>query len=119
MTAPPMTTATAPPSAAREFWRYFCANRGALAGLIVFTLLVLAAILAPLIAPHPPNATRPDALLRPPGAAPYLLGTDAIGRDMLSRLLYGARLSLLIGASVVVLSFIVGVAIGLIAGFTR
>ena len=107
-----------------EFWHYFAANRGALIGLIVLGLLTLAAVLAPLIAPHPPNGQYRDAILLPPswtegGRGEFLLGTDQVGRDMLSRLLYGARFSLFIGVVVVTIALTGGIVIGLIAGFFR
>ena len=113
---------TAPPSPLADFWRHFRANRGALAGLVVFSLVVLAALLAGVIAPHSPVEQYRDALLTPPvwaegGSTRFLLGTDDIGRDMLSRLLHGARLSLLIGLVAVLLSAIPGVALGLLAAF--
>jgi len=107
-----------------EFWHYFSENRGALIGLVVFSILVVAAVLAPLIAPHSPNAQIRDATLLPPvwaegGRATFLLGTDAVGRDMFSRLLYGARFSLFIGIVVVAISLTGGIVLGLIAGFFR
>ena len=107
-----------------EFWHYFSENRGALIGLGVFGFLVAAAIFAPLIAPHPPTLQYRDATLLPPvweegGRAAFLLGTDAVGRDMLSRLLFGARFSLFIGVVVVTIALTTGIAIGLIAGFFR
>ncbi|WP_334176131.1 ABC transporter permease subunit [Pseudoxanthobacter sp.] len=105
-----------------EVWASFSENRGAVAGLAVFVALILVAIFAPLIAPWPPDLQNREALLLPPawvegGKAAYLLGTDAVGRDMLSRLIYGARYSLFIGLVVVSLSLVSGVALGLIAGF--
>ena len=105
-----------------EFWFYFSQNRGAVVGLVVFTLLVLTAFLAPLIAPHDPTSQYRDALLVPPvwqegGRIDFLLGTDAVGRDMLSRLIYGAQYSLFIGVVVVAIALVGGVTIGLIAGF--
>jgi dipeptide transport system permease protein len=105
-----------------EFWHYFSENRGAVTGLVVFLLLVLMAILAPLIAPHSPIVPFPDAQLVPPaweqgGHAEFLLGTDAVGRDMLSRLIYGARFSLFIGVVVVVAALTSGIVIGLVAGY--
>ncbi len=120
-------TATASPqraSALREFWHYFSQNRGAVMGLVVFGVLVLLAIAAPFIAPHPPELQYKDAFLQPPvwyegGTWKFILGTDAIGRDMLSRLLHGSRYSLVIGAFVVSLSLIVGIALGLVAGYFR
>ncbi|MBX8826069.1 ABC transporter permease subunit [Ochrobactrum sp. SFR4] len=105
-----------------DFWYYFSVNRGAVLGLIVFVALVLVAVLAPLLAPHDPTQQYRDALLTPPawqegGKAAFLLGTDAVGRDVLSRLIYGSQYSLFIGLVVVVLSLISGVTVGLIAGF--
>lgn len=105
-----------------EFWFYFAQNRGAVVGLFVFVLMVLVAIFAPLIAPHDPTQQFRDALLAPPawqqgGRAEFLLGTDAVGRDMLSRLIHGARYSLFIGIVVVGIALIGGIVIGLIAGF--
>ena len=108
----------------REFWHYFSANRGAVVGLVVFVLLVLVAIFAPFIAPHAPDEQFRSAFLAPPawragGSAEFMLGTDPVGRDMLSRLIYGARYSLLIGAVVVTLSLFGGITLGLLAGYFR
>ena len=107
-----------------EFWHYFSANRGALVGLIVFLLIVLAALLAPVLAPHAPNSQFRDATLLPPawlegGRAEFLLGSDAVGRDIFARLLYGARFSLFIGIVVVAIALAGGIVLGLIAGFFR
>ncbi|MCV2448270.1 ABC transporter permease subunit [Paracoccus sp. DMF] len=106
----------------KEFWFYFSQNRGAVIGLVVFVALVLTAFLAPLLAPHDPTQQYRDALLVPPvwqegGRAGFLLGTDAVGRDMLSRLIYGAQYSLFIGIVVVAIALTGGIIIGLIAGF--
>ena len=105
-----------------EFWFYFRQNRGAVAGLVIFVLLVLTAILAPVLARDDPTAQYRDAALLPPvwqegGRAEFLLGTDAVGRDMLSRLIFGAQYSLFIGIVVVAIALVGGVIIGLIAGF--
>jgi dipeptide transport system permease protein len=117
-------TPPAPPGPLREFWSYFSGNHGAVVGLVVVIAVLSMAAFAPLLAPYPPDLTHNDAFLRPPfwqagGSTAYLLGTDAIGRDILSRLIYGARLSLLIGIAVVALSIVVGITLGLIAGFAR
>jgi dipeptide transport system permease protein len=105
-----------------EFWYYFSRNRGAVIGLYVFLATIAIAILAPVLAPHDPILQNRGALLVPPfwmegGSLTYPLGTDAVGRDILSRLIYGARFSLFIGLVVVTIASTVGVMIGLVAGF--
>ena len=105
-----------------ESWRYFIGNRGAVIELVVLGLLVLTAVFAPLIAPHDPTMQYRDALLMPPawtesGRTEFLLGTDALGRDILSRLIYGARFSLAIGLVVVTLALLSGILVGLLAGY--
>jgi dipeptide transport system permease protein len=117
-------SAGAPPNSLREFWSGFCANHGAVAGFAAIVTLLLLAIFADLIAPHPPGLTNDAVFLMPPfwqasGSLTYPLGTDAIGRDILSRLIYGARLSLLIGIVVVTIAVVIGTALGLVAGFFR
>jgi dipeptide transport system permease protein len=106
----------------QEFWHYFRRNKGAVIGLIYIVLMLLIAIFADVLAPHAPAEQFRDALLHPPvwqegGSWSYILGTDDVGRDVLSRLMYGARLSLLVGCMVVVLSLILGVIFGLMAGY--
>ena len=105
-----------------DFWFYFSQNRGAVLGLFVFLFIVFIAVFAPLIAPHSPIEQYRDALLVPPvwqegGMAGFLLGTDPVGRDILSRLIYGAQYSLFIGIVVVSISLVGGVLVGLLAGF--
>jgi dipeptide transport system permease protein len=113
-----------PPHPVAEFWFHFRQNTGAVVGLVIILALMLTALFAPLIAPHNPNVQDPSALLLPPawlsgGTSNYLLGTDDIGRDLLSRIIYGSRYSILIGLIVVTLSLFCGVLLGLIAGFFR
>jgi len=114
--------ALAPPRPIVEFWRAFRENRGAVAGLVVVVLIVLAAIFAPLLAPHSPIEQFRDFARRPPpffkdGDWRFPLGTDAVGRDMLSRLIFGARISLFLGLAVMVVSALIGTALGLLAAF--
>lgn len=106
----------------KEFWFYFSQNKGAVVGLVVFVLMVIIALGATVIAPHDPTMQYRDALLLPPvwqegGRADFLLGTDPVGRDMLSRLIYGSQYSLFIGIVVVSIALVGGIVIGLIAGF--
>ena len=114
----------APPGPLREFWAYFSENRGAVGGLVVICIIVLGAIFADVVAPHEPHRQYRDHLLAPPvwqegGSAEFLLGTDAVGRDILSRIIHGSRFSLIIGLIVVTLSLSVGIVLGLVAGFFR
>ncbi|MGH6898443.1 MAG: ABC transporter permease subunit [Geminicoccaceae bacterium] len=116
--------AGAPPHPLVEFWHYFSINKGAVAGLAVIVLVVLTAIFADFVAPHLPAQQFRDHLLQPPfwqagGSTEFLLGTDATGRDILARIIYGARYSLVIGVIVITLSLSVGIALGLTAGFYR
>jgi dipeptide transport system permease protein len=122
-------TASTPTQAAgnrrfAEFWFYFSENKGAVVGLFVFILLVIIALLAPVLAPHAPSAQYRDAVLVPPfwldgGRGAYPLGTDAVGRDILSRLIYGAQFSLFIGVIVTLLALVGGIFVGVIAGYAR
>ena len=116
-------SASVRPGRLKEFWRYFSENHGAVAGLVLFVALVIVAIAAPVFAPFDPDQQFRDALLMPPltrgSEGLFLLGTDALGRDILSRLIFGARFSLFIGVVVVSVSLIGGVIIGMFAGFFR
>lgn len=119
-------TATPPHliSPAREVWLSMRANRGAMAGLAILVILVFLAVFADVVAPHSPIEQYRDYLLQPPawavgGSWSFPLGTDDVGRDVFSRIIYGARLSLIIGTIVVTLSLALGIAFGLFAGFYR
>jgi dipeptide transport system permease protein len=123
-TSAPIATAPTPVHPLRDFWRYFSANKGAVAGLLIVAGVMLVALLADVIAPYAPDLTDNSVFLVPPawqagGSSAHLLGTDAIGRDILSRLIYGARLSLSIGVAVVTMSLLIGVFLGLLAGYFR
>lgn len=118
--APPAAAPSAPADLTplRAFWAAFRENRGALAGFIVVLAIVAIAILADVIAPYSPTEQFRDAVRAAPmwaegGSARFVLGTDSLGRDMLSRLIHGARISLFIGLAVMGVSFIIGVLMGL------
>ncbi|MCL4541977.1 MAG: ABC transporter permease, partial [Chloroflexi bacterium] len=91
-------------------------NRMAMLALVVVILLCLMAIFAPLIAPYDPTKLMPGGSNQPPNSR-YLLGTDSVGRDELSRLIYGARISLSVGIFVQVIILAIGVPIGAIAAY--
>ena len=96
-------------------WRRFRHHHLAVVSIVVVAVISLAAVLAPILAPYDPQA-----IAGPFGAAPskeFILGTDAIGRDVLSRLLYATRISLLVGVMATLLSTVIGVVLGLIAGY--
>jgi dipeptide transport system permease protein len=114
----------APPGPLREFWAYFSENRGALIGFGFILLMLMAALFADLLTPHSPYEQYRDAILTPPawqegGSWSFPLGTDEVGRDILTRLLHGGRLSLFIGMMVVTLALLIGTLIGLVAGYAK
>lgn len=98
-------------------WQRIRRNRLAMAGLVVVGILLLVAILAPWIAPHDPLAQDLSRRLLPPGTPGNLLGTDDFGRDILSRIIYGARITLYIIALVAVTAPVLGLLIGTVAGY--
>ncbi|AYG61110.1 ABC transporter permease [Rhizobium jaguaris] len=99
-------------------WRQFSANRLAVLGLLIIVALILVAALADVIAPYPPSiGDLTNAYLKPPGTGGYLLGTDNLGRDILSRLIYGSRWTLYIVVLVAIISAPLGLFIGMIAGY--
>jgi dipeptide transport system permease protein len=108
----------------REFWHYFSENKGAVIGLVTFCVVVVIAIFAPVFAPHNPIVQYREAFLVPPfwaegGTLRFPLGTDAVGRDILSRLIFGARYSLFVGLIVVTISVSLGITVGVVAGYFR
>ena len=113
----------AAPTPFAAFWTAFRENRGAVFGLSILALVVAMALLANLIAPHSPIEQFRDAVKTPPvweagGSWKFILGTDGAGRDMLSRLIFGARVSLFIGVSVMSVSFVIGVLLGLVSAMS-
>jgi ABC-type dipeptide/oligopeptide/nickel transport system permease subunit len=101
----------------RKAHRFFGGSWVAMVALGVIAGFVAVALLAPLLAPYDPNAQDIGARLRPPLSGGHLLGTDLLGRDVLSQIIYGSRVSLMIGFTAVVLAGVVGVAIGLVSGY--
>jgi peptide/nickel transport system permease protein len=99
-----------------RLWRRTFRNRGAQIGAIVLLVLVLASIAAPLLTHEDPNAIDPSRTLQPPSRE-HLMGTDHIGRDVFARFLYGGRLSLRVGLIAITLGAVIGITIGLIAGY--
>jgi len=110
----------AQPSPFAAFWSAFRENRGAVFGLSIVSAVVLLAIFADVIAPHSPIEQFRDAVRAKPvwaegGTWRFVLGTDGDGHDMLSRLIFGARVSLFIGVAVMSVSFVIGVVLGLVS----
>jgi peptide/nickel transport system permease protein len=100
-----------------EKWRYFLTNNILFVfGSVLFILVVLMAVMAPLLAPFDPSKINFSNKLLPPGLV-HLMGTDELGRDIFSRVIYGARTSLVIGVSVLTISLLIGVPIGLVSGY--
>jgi peptide/nickel transport system permease protein len=114
-------------SPAAQAWRQFWRDPGAIAGAVVVGLLVLMALLAPALAPHDPDQVFDDGLTLQglpvpstlPGSARFILGTDPSGRDLLSRIIYGARVSLTVGVLANVLVVAIGLLIGAVSGYSR
>ncbi|MFC4098526.1 ABC transporter permease [Paenibacillus xanthanilyticus] len=119
VTAPnrPAAPSKRPPGLWATGWKKFSRNPFAMTGLVILLFFVVISLLAPLIAPHDP--ARGDMMLPnlPAGSEGYWLGTDELGRDILSRLLYSGRISLLVGFSVAIGTVIIGTVIGAVSGY--
>jgi peptide/nickel transport system permease protein len=121
--APPLAAPLAAPapraSNRQKQLRRFARNRMAIAGLLIVLFLVLTAIFAPLIAPYPEDATGAVHIERSllPPSLEHPFGTDDLGADVFSRVVFGARYSLSIGVAIVALAFLIGVPLGAIAGY--
>lgn len=116
------TTGPERPGRLSEFWHYFRENRGAVMGMWVFAAFIFVAIFAEFLSPYDPAQQFRAHLLQPPfwqegGEIAFPLGTDALGRDILSRLIHGSRYSFYVGIVVVTIAASGGIVIGLIAGF--
>ena len=113
----------AQPSPLSAFWAAYRENKGAVLGLALLLIVIVLAIFADFIAPHSPIEQFRDAVRAPPiwqhgGSSRFILGTDGAGRDMLSRLIYGGRVSLFIGLAVMSIAFVSGIVLGLVAAMT-
>jgi peptide/nickel transport system permease protein len=121
--APPIDVPAAPAAAASSrIWRKLARNPAALTGVLILLCVIGAAVFANYLAPHEPARQSLIRRFTPPvwaqgGNAAYPLGTDQVGRDILSRIIYGARVSLIVGVAAVVVSLLVGVSLGLLSGF--
>jgi ABC-type dipeptide/oligopeptide/nickel transport system permease subunit len=100
----------------RETWQRIAANKIALASIIFLVLLILAAAFVPMLLPFGYEQQLPDSRLLPPGGK-HILGTDDLGRDILTRVLVGARISLMVAVSVECVVVFLGLTVGLIAGY--
>ena len=100
---------------AQNVWKRFRRHRGAIAGGVIFTVLALMCVLAPL-SPYDPEKSNLPEKFQPPSAA-HWLGTDALGRDLFTRILYGGRISLSVGGIAVSISLLIGVPVGALAGY--
>jgi ABC-type dipeptide/oligopeptide/nickel transport system permease subunit len=105
------------PTPFQETWYNLKKNRGAMTGLAVIALFVLMAIFAPLLAPYDPLAQTIEMRNMPPLSEGHLLGTDDLGRDMLSRLIYGSRISMTIGIVAVGIALFFGLVIGVVSAY--
>jgi peptide/nickel transport system permease protein len=103
-------------SMAQMVWRAFRRHKPAMVGLTIMVVFALASIFAPYITPYDPQKTELDRMLEPPSAN-HIMGTDELGRDLLTRILYGGRVSLSIGVMAMGLAVVVGAAVGGLAGF--
>lgn len=101
----------------RSVYRFFGRSWLAMFAMAVMVAFVFAGIFAPFLAPQDPNAQDLLARLQPPMSPDHLLGTDSLGRDVLSRLVYGTRVSLVVGFAAVAISGLIGVVIGLLSGY--
>jgi ABC-type dipeptide/oligopeptide/nickel transport system permease subunit len=108
----------APRVRASQAFRRLWANPSGRIGLLMLSAMVIAAAAAPLLAPYSPNTQDYTHIMQAPNSH-FLLGTDDLGRDILSRVLYGGRISLRVGALPVFVGFVIGTCVGLIAGFYR
>ena len=109
------TSVSPPQSMTRLIWRRFLRHPGAVAGMVILSIIIVAVLCAGL-SPYDPQASDMSSRFEPPSRQ-HPMGTDALGRDLLTRVLYGGRVSLAVGFSVVIITLLIGVPIGAIAGY--
>ncbi|MBX3010960.1 MAG: ABC transporter permease [Caldilineaceae bacterium] len=118
----PQTVVLLEPKRAPTVWTRFWRSRRAVAGSAFLLVICLVALAAPVLAPYPASQQNPERVQLPPFSTStdktfHWLGTDALGRDLLSRMIYGGRVSLLVGITVVVVAGLIGVPLGLLSGY--
>ncbi|MEA2826742.1 MAG: peptide/nickel transport system permease protein [Actinomycetota bacterium] len=99
-----------------DIWRRFLRNKLAVVGLVMVSIVFLTAVLAPLLAPHEPKAQDLSATLGSPSAS-HWLGTDDLGRDQLSRVIYGSRIAVTVGLATILLALVIGIILGSLSGY--
>ena len=102
---------------ANNAWHKLARNKTALVGFFIVAFMVILAVFAPLIAPYDPNAINPVLPFKGIGTPGHLFGTDDLGRDILSRIIYGSRVSMIVAVGATIVGAIIGVLIGLTAGY--
>ena len=102
---------------ANNAWHKFCRNKAAVVGLVIVILMILMGVLAPVLAPYDPNEIHVLDTYLAPGEKGYIFGTDDLGRDILSRMLYGARMSVVVAIGSTLVGGILGIIVGLVAGY--
>lgn len=102
---------------ANSAWRKFFRNKSAVVGLVIVVFMIMIGICAPLIATHDPNASSVTEIYLGPGENGHIFGTDDLGRDLFSRIVYGAQMSIVVAIGSTLLGGIVGILLGLISGF--
>lgn len=102
---------------ANNAWHKFCRNKSAVVGLFIIVLVFLMGVFAPVISPHDPNQINVLQTYLPPLSEGHILGTDDLGRDILSRIFYGARMSIVVAIGATMLGGVIGVLLGLVSGY--
>ena len=102
---------------ANNAWNKLRRNKVAMIGLFIVLFMTVMALLAPVLAPYPPNQIKPSKAFLPPGSSGHLFGTDDLGRDLLSRIMYGGRISLIVAVGATIVGAVAGILLGLLSGY--